>query len=42
MDRITWTPLSGGRVEQRWDLSSDGGESWETVFRGIYVPGEAR
>lgn len=42
LDRITWTPMSGGRVEQRWDLSSDGGESWETVFRGIYVPREAR
>lgn len=42
LDRITWSPMSGGRVEQRWDLSSDGGESWETVFRGIYVPGEAR
>lgn len=38
LDRITWTPLADGRVEQRWDVSADVGESWRTVFRGIYVP----
>ncbi|MFW6202651.1 MAG: hypothetical protein ACOC8B_08730, partial [Gemmatimonadota bacterium] len=37
MDRITWTPLPDGRVRQRWDVSPDGGESWETSFVGFYA-----
>jgi hypothetical protein len=36
--RITWTPLPGGRVRQFWDSSSDGGKTWETEFDGIYAP----
>ena len=35
-DRITWTPQPDGAVEQRWDLSSDGGNTWQTSFVGIY------
>lgn len=37
-DRIRWIPLDDGRVEQRWDVSEDGGETWETIFRGWYEP----
>lgn len=36
--RITWTPLDGGRVRQVWELSRDGGDSWELLFEGIYYP----
>lgn len=39
-DRITWTPLDGGRVRQLWEISQDGGETWESVFEGIYFPAE--
>jgi hypothetical protein len=28
--------MDDGRVEQRWDQSSDGGETWATGFRGFY------
>lgn len=36
INRITWTPLSGGDVEQRWDMSTDNGKSWNQAFLGIY------
>lgn len=36
--RITWTPLSDGRVQQLWDSSGDGGKTWKTEFDGIYAP----
>jgi len=43
-DRITWTPREDGTVEQRWDVSTDGGRSWTTSWRGTYhrapAPGE--
>jgi hypothetical protein len=35
-DRITWTPQPDGAVEQRWDLSTDGGATWTTGFVGYY------
>jgi hypothetical protein len=35
-DRITWTPQSDGAVEQRWDISTDGGATWQTGFLGTY------
>ena len=38
--RITWEPLEGGDVRQTWKLSRDGGETWDTVFDGRYVPME--
>jgi hypothetical protein len=28
--------MDDGRVEQRWDQSSVGGETWATGFRGFY------
>ena len=35
-DRITWTPAADGTLEQRWDLSADGGATWTTAFVGTY------
>jgi hypothetical protein len=35
-DRITWTPQKDGAVEQRWDISIDGGATWQTSFLGTY------
>jgi len=34
-NRITWTPTNQDGVRQHWEISSDG-ESWETVFDGLY------
>jgi hypothetical protein len=36
VDRITWTPRDDGSVRQHWEVSSDGGATWETAFDGIY------
>lgn len=35
--RITWTPIEGGRVRQFWDSSEDGGKTWKTEFDGTYA-----
>lgn len=35
--RLTFTPLDGGRVRQHWESSADG-EHWQTVFDGTYTP----
>jgi hypothetical protein len=35
-DRITWTPNDDGTVRQVWDQTTDGGETWTTVFDGLY------
>lgn len=40
LDRITWTPLEAGRVRQSWDISRDGGETWNDGFVGIYHPAD--
>ena len=37
-DRIRWRELPGGRVRQEWRTSSDGGETWERAFLGVYEP----
>ena len=37
IQRITWTPVEGGKVRQHWEKSSDGGQSWENVFDGLYT-----
>lgn len=34
--RITWTPNPDGTVRQHWEQSPDGGQSWTTVFDGLY------
>jgi hypothetical protein len=36
--RITWTPLSGGRVRQFGQNSPDGGATWSTLYDLMYVP----
>jgi hypothetical protein len=36
LDRITWTPLSDGRVRQVWEISTDGGRTWRPIFDGLY------
>lgn len=41
MDRISWTPEADGRVVQLWEISSDGGETWQELFRGLYVRPES-
>ena len=37
LNRITWTPLDGGKVRQRWDSTADGGKTWQVQFDGIYA-----
>jgi len=34
--RVTWSPLPRGKVRQLWEASSDGGQSWTTVFDRLY------
>ncbi|HSR50413.1 MAG TPA: hypothetical protein VLV83_06260 [Acidobacteriota bacterium] len=36
MERVTWHDNEDGSVRQHWERSSDGGESWSTVFDGLY------
>ncbi len=38
LNRITWTRRPEGQVNQRWDVSPDGGKTWNTVFDGLYRP----
>lgn len=37
LNRITWTPRDDGTVQQLWEMSDDGGESWRVAFDGRYV-----
>jgi hypothetical protein len=37
LNRITWTPLEGGKVKQEWSTSFDNGQTWQTSFVGIYA-----
>jgi hypothetical protein len=36
LHRIKWTPLPEGKVKQEWATSSDNGQTWQTIFTGIY------
>ena len=36
LHRMSWVEVAEGRVEQTWDLSADGGATWQPVFRGVY------
>ena len=36
LNRITWTPNPDGTVRQHWEISKDKGESWQTLFDGLY------
>jgi len=38
LDRITWTPNDDGTVRQLWEMSTDGGTSFRTLFDGLYRP----
>jgi len=38
LDRIIWTPSGNGEVRQHWEVSRDGGSTWNTVFDGRYAP----
>jgi tetratricopeptide (TPR) repeat protein len=35
--RLTFTPMEGGRVRQFWQQSADQGKTWTVAFDGIYV-----
>jgi hypothetical protein len=37
VDRISYTPLPGGKVKQEWSFSTDHGQTWQTSFIGIYA-----
>ncbi|HKS30637.1 MAG TPA: hypothetical protein VJS44_22615 [Pyrinomonadaceae bacterium] len=37
IDRLTFTPLTEGRVRQLWEQSPDKGKTWNTVFDGTYI-----
>ena len=40
LNRITWTPENNKagktNVKQVWDVSQDNGETWQTLFNGLY------
>ena len=36
-DRVTWSPLDGGKVRQLWEQSQDGGKTWTVAFDGTYT-----
>jgi hypothetical protein len=42
INRITWTPLEGGKVRQLWETSKDQGKTWQVAFDGLYTPRAAR
>lgn len=35
MHRVTWTPMSDGSVEERWQTSTDAGRSWQAHSYGV-------
>lgn len=41
LQEIRWTLLPDKRVQQRWRSSTDGGQSWTTLFDGFYTRIEA-
>lgn len=38
LHRVTWTPMDGGRVNQVWDSSADGGGAWTNLVDLVYSP----
>lgn len=38
INRITWTDNSDGTVRQLWEVSADRGDTFQTVFDGLYKP----
>jgi|SRR5829696_5784490 len=37
LERLTFTPVDGGRVHQFWEQSQDDGNTWTVAFDGTYV-----
>ena len=37
MDRISWTPVTPDQVRQLWEISTDSGTTWRTIFDGTYT-----
>jgi hypothetical protein len=37
-DRITWSRVTGGKVRQVWEQSTDEGKTWTVAFDGTYSP----
>lgn len=35
-NRITWTPNTDGTVRQHWEMTTDEGKTWTTLFDGLY------
>lgn len=35
LHRTIWTPLPNGKVHQVWDVSEDGGKSWNIIYDGF-------
>lgn len=35
LNKITWTPIADN-VRQVWQVSSDKGKTWKTIFNGLY------
>lgn len=38
LNRITWTPNDDGTVRQLWEASQDSGQTWTSLFDGLYEP----
>jgi hypothetical protein len=38
--QVTWEKIDDGRVRQVGSISRDEGDSWNTVFDGIYIPAD--
>jgi len=36
INRVTWTPHPDDTVEQTWEASADGGQTWSETFAGLY------
>lgn len=37
LNRIAWTPFTRDSVQQLWETSTDGGQTWSVAFDGRYV-----
>lgn len=35
-NRITWEEIDNGAVRQIWTITSDGGDTWKTIYDGEY------
>jgi len=36
LNKITWTPMKNGDVRQHWQTSTNQGNTWKTIFDGLY------